>query len=45
MLRVGLSAAVGSVTDGSSPENQTAQVPDGCRELIKNLLRDLLLTL
>lgn len=45
MLRVGLSTALGSVADGSSPENQTTQVPDGCWELIKNLLRDLLLTL
>lgn len=42
MLRVGLSTAAGSVADGSSPENQAAQVPDGRRGLSKILLKDLL---
>lgn len=42
MLRVGLSTVVGSVADGSSPENQAAQVPDGRRGLSKILLKDLL---
>lgn len=42
MLWVGLSTAIGSVADGSSPENQAVQVPDGHRGLIKNLLNHLL---
>lgn len=45
MLRVGLSMAAGSVADGSSPENETVQVPDRRRGSIKTLLKDLLLTL
>lgn len=39
MLWVGLSTAVGSVADGSGPGNQAVRAPDGCRGLIKKIIK------